>query len=234
MNQPKVRQAFVLAAGKGERLRPLTNQRPKPLVEVGGRPILSHIFDRLESLKLERVVVNAWYLKEQIQDFCERESKTRSFEIEVSVEEDLLGTAGGLKKAMAFLEPPFLMLNGDCYWEGDLMQLFNSPPEAEASWAVWAARPEETSVGVFDGRIVQVGDAFCSREPSSLFLFSGLELINQIDVDQLPDRGCIIKDYWIPRLNDGAFIAACSEVFERWEDLGTIDRLEGLRAEIGK
>lgn len=110
---PKV--AMVMAAGLGLRMRPLTDGRPKALVEVGGRALIDHILDRLEAAGVTRAVVNVHAFADQMEDHLARR---RSPEILISDERaDLLETGGGLKRARAMLgEAPIWVANSDYVW----------------------------------------------------------------------------------------------------------------------
>jgi MurNAc alpha-1-phosphate uridylyltransferase len=107
--------AMVLAAGFGTRMRPLTNTRPKPLVEVAGRPLIDHVLDRLAAAGVERAVVNIHHFA----DLMEAHLKDRTRPcIVLSDERDLLlGTGGGVVKALPELgDAPFFHLNSDTIW----------------------------------------------------------------------------------------------------------------------
>ena len=108
------KKAFVLAAGKGERMRPLTDNCPKPLLYVGGRTMLDRALDALEEAGVEEVVVNLYYLPQMIEEHL----KTRKTpKITFSHETELLETGGGVKKALAFFgDEPFFVLNADVVW----------------------------------------------------------------------------------------------------------------------
>ncbi len=102
--------AMILAAGRGERMRPLTDTMPKPLIPVGGKPMLEHILARLKARGVVNIVVNAHYLAEQIVDRLKGRAQ-------VIVEESLLDTGGGVKNALPLLgDKPFFVLNGDGLW----------------------------------------------------------------------------------------------------------------------
>jgi MurNAc alpha-1-phosphate uridylyltransferase len=109
------RTAMVLAAGRGERMRPLTERMPKPLVPVGGKPLLDHVLDRLAAAGVERAVVNVHYLAGMIEDHLRGRSRPR---IAISDERDkLLDTGGGVVKALpAIGGAPFFHLNSDTIW----------------------------------------------------------------------------------------------------------------------
>ncbi|HHN67901.1 MAG TPA: nucleotidyltransferase family protein [Thermopetrobacter sp.] len=114
--QGAVTQAMIFAAGLGQRMRPLTEHTPKPLIEVAGRPIIDHALQRLRAQGVRRVVVNMHWLGEQIARWAARQPAPP--EIIVSDErERLLDTGGGLKKALAHFAPaPLFAVNGDSIW----------------------------------------------------------------------------------------------------------------------
>jgi MurNAc alpha-1-phosphate uridylyltransferase len=105
--------AMVLAAGRGNRLRPLTDTLPKPLIEIAGRTLLDHAIDRLAQIGVERVVVNLHYKAEMLAAHLTRRDHPR---IALSREEELLETGGGVKRALPLLDPLFFALNADVLW----------------------------------------------------------------------------------------------------------------------
>jgi len=112
--KPVPKRAMVLAAGLGKRMRPLTDSRPKPLIEVRGRPMLDHVLDRLEEVGVEEAVVNYYHLGAMIEAHLKGRLRPR---IRFSPEDELLETGGGVKRALAMLgEEPFYVVNGDIVW----------------------------------------------------------------------------------------------------------------------
>jgi len=106
--------AMVLAAGLGQRMRPLTDKMPKPLVKVQGEAMLDTILDRLQAHGIQKVVVNTHYLGEMIEAHVKDRAQPA---IVLSPESDLLETGGGVKKALPLLgDEPFFVLNGDVCW----------------------------------------------------------------------------------------------------------------------
>ncbi len=105
--------AMVLAAGRGTRLRPITDALPKPLVEIAGRTLIDRIIDRLAEAGVERVVVNVHYLAEAIAARLGKRSHPR---IALSREAKLLETGGGVKRALPLLGEVFFAVNGDVLW----------------------------------------------------------------------------------------------------------------------
>jgi MurNAc alpha-1-phosphate uridylyltransferase len=107
--------AMVLAAGLGKRMRPLTATRPKPLIEVAGKPLIDHALDRLSAAGVARAVVNVHYLGDAIEAHLARR---RDIAVTISDERaKLLETGGGLVKALPLIDAdPFLVVNSDNLW----------------------------------------------------------------------------------------------------------------------
>ena len=121
--------AMVLAAGLGKRLRPLTHDMPKPLIQVAGKAMIDHVLDRLAEFRLPKVVVNTYHRAEVL----ERHLALRTDPvIHVSRETRLMGTAGGIKVAMPLIgDDPFYVINSDALW-------LNGPqPMLQRMAAVW-------------------------------------------------------------------------------------------------
>jgi MurNAc alpha-1-phosphate uridylyltransferase len=127
--------AMILAAGRGERMRPLSLQKPKPLLEVGGRTMLDHALDKLIGAGIKRVVVNAFYLAEQIEAHC---AKRRDIEIIISHETELLDTGGGIKNALRHFDAPFFALNADLPW------MDGTAPSLPGMQEMWDAEKMDT------------------------------------------------------------------------------------------
>lgn len=108
--------AMVMAAGLGKRMRPLTATRPKPLVEVAGKPLIDHTLDRLKAAGVRKAVVNVHYLPDAIE--AHLNNRVEDLEFIISDERDqLLETGGGLVKALPLIDAdPFLLVNADNLW----------------------------------------------------------------------------------------------------------------------
>lgn len=115
-------QAFILAAGFATRMRPLTDNLPKPLVVLGNKPLLAHIIERLIEVGVTRIVINGFHRIEKLQDYLPIIQKTYpDVTFILSVENEILETGGGAVQALQHLDTqkPFYMINGDAYWIGD-------------------------------------------------------------------------------------------------------------------
>ena len=110
----KPKRAMVLAAGLGLRMRPLTDEMPKPLIQAGGRTMLDRVLDRLEAFGIEQVVVNSHYLPDRIAAHLAARGSPKTV---LSPEPALLDTGGGVAKALAELgDEPFWAINADIVW----------------------------------------------------------------------------------------------------------------------
>ena len=198
--------AMVLAAGLGTRMRPLTDDRPKALVEVGGRALVDHVLDRLADAGVERAVVNVHWFADRLEQHLA--ARGRGPEILISDERaELLETGGGLKKAAPLLGPdPVFVANIDSVWtdragEGNsalnqLARLWN-PSIMDA--ALLLAR-REGSIGfegagdVFmadDGRLTFRGEA-----ASAPFAYMGVHICCPDYVTDGPDGAFSLSGLW--------------------------------------
>ncbi len=152
-----IRRAMVLAAGIGQRMRPITDSLPKPLVRIGGKAMLDHALDRLSEAGITEAVVNVHHLAEQIEAHLAGRTHPR---IVISDERDaLLETGGGVKKALPLLgSAPFFHVNSDSLWSeagiSNVAAMAEAWMPAEMDMLMLLARRED-SVG-FDG----AGDFF--------------------------------------------------------------------------
>ncbi|UZF91970.1 nucleotidyltransferase family protein [Bosea sp. NBC_00550] len=154
---PPIRRAMVLAAGLGQRMRPITDTLPKPLVQIGGKAMLDHMLDRLADAGVEEAVVNVHHLAGQVEARLADRSQPR---ITISDERaELLETGGGVKKALPLLgAAPFFHVNSDALWRETgrpAMQAMVEAWEPERMDMLLLLADRQTSIG-FDG----AGDFF--------------------------------------------------------------------------
>ena len=122
---------MILAAGRGARLKPLTNHTPKPLVMVKGKPLLGHLITNLSYAEFKDFVINVSWLKQQIIDYATAKA-VNGIHIQISDEgETALETGGGMLKALPLLSyQPFLAVNADIYTDFDFNSLQALNPES--------------------------------------------------------------------------------------------------------
>jgi len=116
---------MVLAAGRGTRLKPLTNSIPKPMIPFAGKPLLEHIIKLLAQHGFDELIINLYHLPEVIQDYFGDGSKW-NVHISYSLEDELLGTAGAVRKVMNFFDEPFLVYYGDNLTNFDLTNMLRA------------------------------------------------------------------------------------------------------------
>ena len=116
--EPRFPDVMLLAAGMGLRLLPLTADRPKPLVEVAGRPLIDHVTDNAAAEGFGHFVVNTHYRAAQLREHVEAlQRRSPSLRFRISEEAELLGTGGGIKRALPLLDgDPILVMNTDAFW----------------------------------------------------------------------------------------------------------------------
>lgn len=120
--------AMILCAGRGERMRPLTDSTPKPLLTVADKPLVQYHIERLVAAGVTDIVINHAWLGEQIEMFLGDGSRLGAV-IQYSVEREALETAGGIIKALPLLgEEPFLVVNGDVWCDYPFVDLVNRSP----------------------------------------------------------------------------------------------------------
>jgi mannose-1-phosphate guanylyltransferase len=172
--------AMVLAAGLGTRLRPLTNNRPKALVEVDGRTLLEITLTRLHSFGVRDVIVNVHHFADMVLEYL-KEKHDFGMHIEVSREDLLLDTGGGLKKAAPFFlegsssKEPFILHNVDVISTIDLERMVKSHVEAGAL-ATLAVQDRETSRHLlFNEQLQLCGRRIGQQEPELVRPGQGLQ-----------------------------------------------------------
>lgn len=211
-------QAVVMAGGSGTRLRPLTENLPKPMVPVGGRPMLERIIEQLRDAGVSRVMVTTHYKSELISNHF---GDGHGFGVNISyVEEDKpMGTAGGLSQ----LEPsddPILVINGDILTRIDFRAMLDFHVEHKAEMSV-AVRRHETQIpyGVIeteDEKITQV----LEKPIVNHFINAGIYLLNPAVFKLIPENDSYDMPELINRLiNDGRTVISFP-VREYWLDIG--------------
>ena len=227
----QARTAMVLAAGKGERMRPLTLRMPKPLVPLAGKPLIDHVLDRLAAAGVETAVVNVHYLPEQLEaHLAARQGKAP--EILISDERGvLLDTGGGVKKALPLLgRGPFFIHNADTAWsEGAtpalsrMLRLWN--PAAMDCLLLLA--PVATSIGyaakgdfsmTSDGRLQRRGEGEVVP-----FAFAGVSLCDERLFKDAPEGRFSLNLLWDRALAEGRLFGM--RLDGRWMHVGTPDAL---------
>lgn len=214
--------AMVLAAGLGTRLRPLSDELPKPLVPVGDAPALAHVLRCLARAGFDEAVVNVHHRPEA---FDESVRDALPLRIAVVHEPTLLGTGGGVANARRL----GLLASGTVVvWNGDILADVDVGPLVDrvrgrvaGAMAVAPRLRGEGTVGVDrDGFVVRLrGRMFGDEARGGDFL--GIQAIGEELAARLPAQGCLVGDGYLPALDRGEQIAAI-DAAGPWDDLGTV------------
>jgi len=229
--------AMVLAAGLGTRLRPLTESRPKALVEVAGRTLLEITLSRLRSFGIREVIVNAYHFADMIAAYLEAKENF-GMRVQVSREEVLLDTGGGLKKAAWFFrenssasDEPFLLHNVDVISTIDLRRMVQYHNQAQAL-ATLAVQDRKTSryllfdeQGQLCGRrsgIDQPPEMVRPAAQPQALAFSGIHVISRRLLAKMSEEGGFsIVSCYLRLAAAGESIAGFRADEYYWRDLGT-------------
>lgn len=213
---------MILAAGRGERLRPFTDRVPKPLLEAGGKPLIAWHLDRLAAAGFSGAVINVSHLAAQIETAL---GDGRRFGVRVtySRETEPLETAGGIAHARALLgSDPFLLLNADVYCEIDLAHLGRARLGERLAHLVLVPNPPHRTAGDFSLASGLVGNA-----PTPRYTYAGIAVVSPQLVAQV---GAEERVALAPLLRAAAARGLIAgELYEGlWRDVGTAERLAEL------
>ena len=235
----KITQAMVLAAGLGARLRPITNTIPKPLVPVGGRPMIDYVLDTLADAGVERAVVNVHYLADRM---VEHLSRYKKLDIVISDERDrLMNSGGGLAKGLKLLDrSPVYVMNADLFWLADqageasnLRRLAHFFDPESMDMALLCVPLENTtghngkkdfSLGD-DGRLVRYAEGL----PRPV-VYAGALAMEPSLLDDAPDDAFNLNIYFDRAIATGRLTGL--EMAGHWMTVGTPEALEEAEAVI--
>jgi NDP-sugar pyrophosphorylase family protein len=240
--------AMILAAGLGTRLRPLTNDRPKALVQVAGRTLLEITISRLRAFGVREVIINTHHHAELMHEYL-RANGNFGMRIEVSNEGDLLDTGGGLKKAAWFFlegrdgsHAPFILHNVDVLSTIDLGRIFRAHSEQDAL-ATLAIQDRETSrYLLFDERSQLCGrkagrdgnaEVVRAAPVMKALAFSGIHVISSRLFGMMKEDGAfsIINSYLNLAAQGERIIGFRADEYY-WRDLGRPENVQQADADV--
>jgi MurNAc alpha-1-phosphate uridylyltransferase len=220
------RTAMILAAGRGERMRPLTDAMPKPLLKVGGHPLIHYHVAALARAGIDKVVVNLAWLGEQIRDYLQDGAR---YGVSITYSEEnpaALETAGGIFRALRWLAPgPFLVVNGDIYSDIPYWQLRLSP-QAD-SHLVLVPNPPQHASGDFG---LQGELAVPRSDAAASYTFAGVGLYRESFFEGCRDGAFPLKPLLLRSMSAGRCTAQLHQ--GQWEDVGTPARLQALNERL--
>ena len=218
--------AFLLAAGKGKRLLPFTEDNPKPLVKVGGVSLIERIIKTLKNTNIEEIIINLHHQGEKIVNLL-GDGSDYGLKISYSLEKELLGTGGGIQNAIHHFEEPFFVLSSDIWTDFNLNNL--ELKDDFLAHMILIPNPESNpkgDVSLIDGYVR-------SDLEENKYTFSGIMIISP-DLFSLSEIGPL--ELWNDILKPASSNNLVSgEIFKgRYENLNTledVERLDGLLSE---
>jgi NDP-sugar pyrophosphorylase family protein len=234
--------AMILAAGLGTRLRPLTDSRPKALVEVGGRTLLEITLARLREAGVTEVIINVHHHAQMVADYL-RANGNFGLPIEISREEDLLlDTGGGLKKAAQFfleglgsLDQPFILHNVDVITNIDLKRIVRRHEEKGALTTLAVQKRDSSRQLLFDDEMTLCGRRIHGRPDeiarkaavSQPWAFSGIHVISARLLKMICEEGVFsIIDVYLRLAAKGELILGFPADEYYWRDVGRLSDLK--------
>jgi histidinol-phosphate phosphatase family protein len=223
---PRPQQAVILAGGRGTRLKPLTDTRPKPMVEILGKPFLAYQLDQLRDQGFRQVLLLLGYLPEVVQDYC-GDGRRWGLNIEYSVSAAEDETARRIKLAEPLLAPYFLLLYCDNYWPMQIDKMWSRfvTAGAPAMITVYTNKDGYTrnSVRVDQKGYVTVYDK-TSRTPDLQGVEISYALMNKSVIERLPDTNTSVEEALYTRLAERRQLLAYV-TDHRYYSVGALHRL---------
>jgi len=226
VNRENVKTAFILAGGKGTRMRPFTYEIPKPLIPVQGKPLLQHILDLLRKYEIRDVIISTGYMCDKIKEYFGNGSKF-GFDITYVEEKEELGTAGALNLSRDLIKDAFLMFNGDVLTNIDLHDFidFHSKNDGLATIALTPVNnPSRFGVADLKGdRIMKFIEK--PKHHISNLINAGVYALEPEVLDYVPKGKAMMETDVFPKLADKGLLYAYP--FEgQWFDTGTHESYE--------
>jgi N-acetyl-alpha-D-muramate 1-phosphate uridylyltransferase len=217
--------AMILAAGRGERMRPLTNTIPKPLLPVANKPLIVYHLEKIAAIGITEVVINIAYLGDEIRTVL-GEGSQWGLSIHYSVEPEPLETGGALLHALPLLgKDPFLLVNGDVWTDIDFSELIISPLHHSVARLLLVTNPEHNLLGDFSINNHQVVEKQASL---STYTFSGVAFVHPKIIRDYPNKRTIfpLREVFAYYIEQGLLEGVVHK--GQWCDVGTPARLEAL------
>ena len=232
--------AMILAAGKGTRLRPMTDIMPKALIGINGVTLLERAILKMKRADIDEIVINVHHFADQIEHFLSE----HDFGVRIHISDErkgLLDTGGAVKKARPFLagEDPFFVCNVDVISNINLLDMLYLYQMSPAMAILAVRKRESTRQLCFDENQHLVG--WKNRESGELkgeeglhYAFSGIQLLHPAVFKYMPDRECFsLIDFYLD-LAKQQIILAYDHTDGEWMDIGTPERLKKAIALFGR
>jgi N-acetyl-alpha-D-muramate 1-phosphate uridylyltransferase len=237
LNNPAINSAMVMAAGLGTRMRPLTNDRPKPLVQVAGKALIDHSLDKLREAGVRDIVVNVHYLPDMVRTHL----AANAGDLNITISDEtalLLETGGGLVKAIPMLPAdPFYCINSDNIWTdlgGNALINLADAWDSKSMDALLLIVPianafNHNGAGDFslenDGTLKRRG-----QSPTAPFVYSGIQLVSHRLLRDPPKGAFSTNVFWDRAIADGRLFGTIHK--GDWFDIGSPAAIKPTEAKL--
>ncbi len=232
-NMTELKQAFIFAAGRGERMKPITDKIPKPLIKIRDKSIIDYSIEKLDKItSIEKIIINGFYLSDQI---LEHIKKLNNPKIIFSQELEKIETGGGLVYAInkIDLESPLLTINGDVLWEEKGLE-----SDIEKLMKNWNSEEHDILLGLkkvndligYEGSINGSGDfeiigskLYRFPDRSMSYVYVGLQIINPKILQNPPSKSFSMSYFYKSAVGEGGLVHRISgiELDSKYFHIGT-------------
>lgn len=235
----KITQAFIFAAGRGSRMRPLTDTIPKPLVKINGKAIIDYIIEKLDKIEsIQKIFINGFYLADQLEEHVKNLNNPK---VIFSREFEKIETGGALAfaKDKINLNEPILTVNGDVLWqekegESDIQNICESWNENDCEILLGLKKTEEylgydKDVDGGGDFILENGDIFKFPDKKMSHVFVGLQIINPKILENSPSENCFsMSHFYKAALQEGGLLNRIKavELKGKYFHIGTVDAIK--------
>lgn len=233
-------EAIILAGGKGERLRPFTENLPKPMVDVVGKPFLCYELEHLKNSGIKKIILCLGYLGNKIEDYF-KDGRNFGIEIKYSYENKPLGTGGAIKKAQEMIKGDnFLAMNGDSYFPFKVEEVFISHKKENPLATIVVTRAtnpnEQELIETKDNKIKNFlkrgtfqHEKYLSKNPNS-YVNAGAYIFNKKILELIPyDSNISLENEIFPKISDEMRVFFHKGYFK---DIANIKFLEEFRKDV--
>jgi MurNAc alpha-1-phosphate uridylyltransferase len=217
--------AMILAAGRGERLRPLTDSTPKPLIDIAGKPLIEYHIENLARAGIKKIVINTSWLGEQIHRAL-GDGSAYGVSIQYSDEPEALETAGGIIQALPLLGESFIVVNGDIWSDFDFSAWLDKPIKTQAHLLL-VDNPEHNPAGDF-----AMANTMLVNHGAPMYTFSGIgRYTSEFFTGITQGRAALAP---ILRQKCDKHLISAEYYPGAWLDIGSMQRLQQLRARLAE
>ena len=214
-------QAIIMAGGAGSRLRPLTNNLPKPMVPIINKPVLELIIRHLVKYNITDIAITLGYMANIIKE-AYGSGENLGVKIKYFIEKEPLGTAGGVKNASRFIKGDFIVISGDAVTDIDIDEMYKFHKDKEAVITLACKEVEDiTGMGVLklddENKVIEFMEK--PKESSEKLINTGIYIMSKKALELIPDGFYDFGRSLLPSMKEGLY---AYETHNFWSDIGTL------------